>query len=49
MLGITYVPHYTIRDTYVAPGNVLLSLSHLQLFKARRVTLPLWPRRYSAS
>jgi hypothetical protein len=49
MLGLTYVPHYHIRDTFVAPGNVMLTLSHLQLFGAKRIILPLWPRRYSVS
>lgn len=46
MLGITYVPHYTARDTFVGPGNITLSKTYLELFGAERVTLPLWPRHY---
>lgn len=47
LLGIVYVPHYTERGTYVGPGNVYYPVSYLELFRAEKIRLPLWPRQYS--
>jgi hypothetical protein len=45
--GITYVPHYLLRGTYVGPGNHSFTESYLKNFGAESVRLLLWPRRYS--
>ena len=47
LLGITFVPHYYIKNAFVGPGNKILYVDYLKLFNAQRVTLALWPRRYS--
>lgn len=47
LCGITYIPHYTRKGTFVAPGNVMYTEDFLGLLGASQITLDLWPRHYS--
>lgn len=45
--GIPFVPHYTERNIYVSPGNVMRSERELLVAGARRTISMLWPRAWS--
>ena len=44
--GIPWVPHYSKKDTYVAPGGVERTGTVLEALGAKKSVLSLWPRRW---
>lgn len=44
--GITYLPHYHLKDMFVAPGGVQHHRSYFEAFGAEKIRLPLLPRSY---
>ena len=45
--GLTWIPHYSLRNLYVAPGGRCMDYSALKAVNAVNVVMDLWPRRWS--
>lgn len=47
--GVFWIPHYTKRNTFVAPGGVTCHLSYLEQVGAEFVSLSLWVRPWAVA